>query len=126
MNSSVADLDIVMARDRAWFRANPHRRWRVRPIDPIECEMPGQAGRVIFIGLGRWVLVIAAPSRRWRIRHFFHDAALLSAPVSAIWAPAADLVRATTDDEFTRILRQNVRPIDGAAGAALRARDGTA
>ena len=38
-------------------------------IDPVETEVPGGAGQVIFFGLGRWVLVITAPSRRWRVRH---------------------------------------------------------
>jgi hypothetical protein len=73
MRTANSTLDAVMADDRAWFAANP--------------------------------------TRRWRVRHFFDDVSLLRTSVGTIWAPAADMVHASTDRAFTRIVSRHVRPI---------------
>jgi hypothetical protein len=68
LNGPLGDaLDRVTDDDRIYFEAHSEQRWRCRQADPAE-----RAANSLLPGgsTDPWVLVIAAPSRRARIRIF--------------------------------------------------------
>jgi hypothetical protein len=110
----VGQLEYMGARDREYFTMK-RPRWRIRSVHPTEIESFRQEVRdrsglcdgcpVCASG----VLVLASPSRRFRLRYFFLGAR--DQRPDALIPQAVSLLSAKDDAAWIRRLRQFAHPI---------------